>query len=60
MPDFDISTEVRELITFCTEGDIVALKLHIEGLRQIDTSRLVNTATSSGQTLLIAACRNGI
>ncbi|KAM7534577.1 hypothetical protein Aperf_G00000104747 [Anoplocephala perfoliata] len=61
MRDFDLSIEIRELITFCTEGDIKALKAHIEGLREAgeDTSRIVNTATHSGQTLLIAACRNG-
>nr|CDS26165.1 sex determining protein fem 1 [Hymenolepis microstoma] len=61
MPDSETLIVAREIISFCTEGDVRALRNHIDYLRcrGEDISALVNTATSSGQTALIAACRNG-
>ncbi|KAM3188258.1 hypothetical protein ACTXT7_000657 [Hymenolepis weldensis] len=61
MSDSETPVVVREIISFCTEGDIKALKNHVDYLRDggEDVSALVNTATNSGQTALIAACRNG-
>lgn len=52
---------VRELITFCLEGNIKLLKEYINLYRNMgeDIASLINTPTNSGQTVLIAACRNG-
>ncbi|VDO07694.1 unnamed protein product [Rodentolepis nana] len=61
MPDSESLIIARQIISFCTEGDIGALRNHVDYLRcrGEEIIDLVNTATSSGQTALIAACRNG-
>ncbi|KAH9279482.1 Protein fem-1 -like protein C [Echinococcus granulosus] len=53
--------EVRELITFCSEGNMELLKKHIQIAERRGNSipSIINTPTSSGQTALISACRNG-
>ncbi|VDM16744.1 unnamed protein product [Hydatigera taeniaeformis] len=53
--------EVRELITFCSEGNMELLKRHIMNAERKgrSISAIINTPTSSGQTILISACRNG-
>ena len=52
---------VRELVTFCLEGNIKLLKECINLYRNMNENigSLINTPTNSGQTVLIAACRHG-